>query len=232
MWELDETWSTSAGRVAAGRSGSGPPLVLAHGWPWSSFAWHRVIPALSEHTTVHWYDMPGFGCSEMGGPRPASLDVQGEVFGEMLDHWGLRAPRVVAHDFGGAVALRAHLLHNRDYSNLTLMNVVALSPWGSAFFDHVGRHVEAFLGLPDHIHAAVVDAYIGGALVHALQDDDRTRLAQPWLTEARKGGLLRPVCNGRRGLYPRVRAPLCRRSVARRVLCGALRIRGSRWSAA
>ncbi len=37
-WHLDERYETSAGTVAAGRTGDGPDLVLAHGWPWSSFA--------------------------------------------------------------------------------------------------------------------------------------------------------------------------------------------------
>jgi pimeloyl-ACP methyl ester carboxylesterase len=50
---------TSAGMVAAGRLGSGPALVLAHGWPWSLFSWHRIIPDLARRFRVHWYDMPG-----------------------------------------------------------------------------------------------------------------------------------------------------------------------------
>lgn len=183
MWTLNEEYETSAGRVAAGRAGHGPDLVLAHGWPWSSYAWHRVIPTLSTYFTLHWYDMPGFGRSDLVPRRAPSLDVQGEVFGEMLDHWGLTAPRVVAHDFGGAVTLRAHLLHGWDYNALVLMNVVAMRPWGSDFFDHVGRHIEAFTGLPPHIHEAVVSAYIDGALVRPLVEDDRARLIAPWLSD-------------------------------------------------
>ncbi|MFQ6553147.1 alpha/beta fold hydrolase [Aestuariibius insulae] len=186
MWTLDQQHETSAGTVAAGRTGHGPDLVLAHGWPWSSFAWHRIIPALAERYRVHWYDMPGFGRSQMGGPRSASIDVQGEVFGEMLDAWELERPLVVAHDFGGAVTLRSHLLHGRDFAGWILMNVVAMRPWGSEFFDHVGRHVDAFTGLPPHIHAALVNAYIGGALAHEIDPGDRAQLAAPWLSETGK----------------------------------------------
>ena len=184
MWHLDETHETSAGRVRAGRAGDGPPLVLCHGWPWSSHSWHRVIPALARTHRVHWYDMPGFGRSQMGGPRPASLDTQGEVLCEMLDAWALDRVRIVAHDFGGAVSLRAHLLHGRDFDAWVLMNVVAMRPWGSEFFAHVGRHVDAFTGLPPHIHEAVVRAYIGGALARPIPDADRDALAAPWLSDA------------------------------------------------
>ena len=181
VWHVNDTVTTSAGRVAAGRAGKGPDLVLAHGWPWSSFAWHRILPGLAAHYRVHWYDMPGYGQSEKRADQRTSLDVQGQVFGEMLDHWGLTAPLVVAHDMGGATTLRAHLLHGRDFAGYVLMNVVAMRPWGSEFFDHVGRHVDAFMGLPPHIHSAIVRAYIQGALVTDIDAGDFDSLAQPWL---------------------------------------------------
>lgn len=183
-WNLDGAASTSAGRVAYGVAGDGPPLVLAHGWPWSSFSWHRIIPALAAHFRVHWYDMPGFGRSELSPARPPSLAVQAEVFSEMLEHWRLDAPMVAAHDFGGTVTLRAHLLHGNEFANLVLMNVVAMRPWGSEFFEHVKTHISAFTGLPQHIHAAVVRAYIDSALVHALPAEDRSQIDAPWLTPA------------------------------------------------
>lgn len=182
-WTLSETVSTSAGRISAGRAGDGPDLVLAHGWPWSSFSWHRVIPELARRYRVHWYDMPGYGQSDKAAAQRTSLDVQGEIFAEMLAHWRLVRPSVIAHDFGGATTLRAHLLLGCDYDRYVLMNVVAMRPWGSAFFDHMGRHVEAFQGLPAHIHRALVEAYIRGALVGAVADDDIYGLVEPWLTD-------------------------------------------------
>ncbi|WP_297844288.1 alpha/beta hydrolase [uncultured Roseibium sp.] len=190
-WHLSEEIRTSAGVVMAGRAGEGPSLVLAHGWPWSSWSWHRLIPELSRKFRVHWYDMPGYGQSAKSPDQRTSLDIQGKVFAEMLDHWQLERPSVVAHDFGGATTLRAHLLHGCDFDKYVLMNVVALSPWGSEFFDHVGRHVEAFVGLPPHIHRAVVDAYIGGALVNEIGAEARAALAAPWLTEEGRGSFYR-----------------------------------------
>ena len=183
MWNVDRRTETQAGEVAWGRVGEGPDLVLAHGWPWSSFSWHRTIPELAGHFTVHWFDMPGYGQSEMDEDQSTALDVQGLVFAEMLEFWKLKRPNVIAHDLAGAVSLRAHLLHGADYARLVLMNVVALNPWGSEFFDHVGSHVEAFAGLPPHIHEAVVSAYIKGALVNDLPDGDFERLCAPWLSE-------------------------------------------------
>lgn len=183
VWILDETFETAAGLVAAGRAGEGPDVVLAHGWPWSSFSWHRVIPELAKSFTVHWYDMPGYGRSEKSQSQQTSLDVQGQVFVEMLSLWGLSKPIVIAHDFGGATTLRAHLLHGCEFEKYLLMNVVAMRPWGSDFFAHVGRHVNAFQGLPPHIHKAIVIAYIKGALVNDIPAEDVDALVVPWLSE-------------------------------------------------
>ncbi len=182
-WILNETVYTSAGNVAAGSAGNGPPLVLAHGWPWSSYSWHRVIPGLANNYRVHWYDMPGYGQSDKRAEQRTSLDIQGQVFSEMIEHWKLDHPIVIAHDFGGATTLRAHLLHNCEFSHYVLMNVVAMRPWGSTFFDHVGSHVEAFLGLPPHIHRAVVTSYVEGAIVAGIDALDLQRLVEPWLSE-------------------------------------------------
>ena len=182
-WHINDIVATSAGEVRAGSSGDGPPLILAHGWPWSSYAWHRLIPKLSTQHKVYWYDMPGYGQSEMHEHQKTSLDVQGLVFKEMLHHWQLERPAVIAHDFGGATTLRAHLLHGCEFERYILMNVVALRPWGSDFFDHVGKHVDAFTGLPSHIHEAVVKSYIHGALVNEIDIDDFKALVAPWLSE-------------------------------------------------
>jgi pimeloyl-ACP methyl ester carboxylesterase len=190
-WHLNETIATSAGQVAAGYAGDGPDLVLAHGWPWSSYAWYRVIPELAKQYKVHWYDMPGYGRSDMRADQATSLDVQGQVFAEILDHWNLARPHVIAHDFGGATTLRAHLLHACEFETYVLMNVVAMRPWGSEFFDHVGRHVDAFLGLPAHIHKAVVEAYVKGALVSDIDTGDFEALVAPWLSEAGRGSFYR-----------------------------------------
>ncbi|MEE9333811.1 MAG: alpha/beta hydrolase [Granulosicoccaceae bacterium] len=182
-WHVNDRVVTSASFVAAGSAGEGEPIVLAHGWPWSSFSWHRLIPMLSKKYQVFWYDMPGYGQSDKHPEQLTSLDIQGQVFSEMLEHWGLKNPIVVAHDFGGATTLRAHLLHRCEYERLVLMNIVAMRPWGSEFFDHVGKHVDAFLGLPPHIHQAVVESYIKGALVNPIAPDDIEHLVAPWLTE-------------------------------------------------
>jgi len=111
MWTLTQEVETSAGVLAADKAGRGRSLVLAHGWPWSSYSWHKLIPVLCESFEVYWYDMLGYGMSEKYPDQRTGLDVQAEIFCEMVEHWDLVNPIVLAHDFGGATTLRAHLLH-------------------------------------------------------------------------------------------------------------------------
>ncbi len=99
----------------------------------------------------------------------------------LLKHWRLDRPNVIAHDFGGATALRAHLLDGCDYGKLLLIDPVAMRPWGSPFVSHVRAHERAFAGVPDYIHRAILQAYIRGAVERQLSDVDLEPYLAPWL---------------------------------------------------
>lgn len=178
--ELSRVLEWRGRRVAWDRFGSGPPLVFLHGTPWSSALWRPIVTALSRRYTVHLWDMPGYGASSKDAEHPVDLGVQGELFADLLHEWGLDRPLVVAHDFGGAVALRARLLHGAEYAALCLVDVVALAPWGSPFFRLVQQHAEVFAQLPDQVHRGVVEAYIATASHRGLRADDLSMLVSPW----------------------------------------------------
>lgn len=167
--------------VAWSRRGTGPPVVLCHGTPWSSRLWEPIAAALATDFTVHLWDMPGYGASSMHPAHAVDLGVQGRLLVDLLDHWGLDSPHVVAHDYGGAVALRATLLHGAQFASLCLVDVVALRPWGSDFFRLVGEHAEVFTRLPPVIHRAVVEAYVRGASHRGLAAAELEELVSPWL---------------------------------------------------
>jgi len=167
--------------VAWDRLGEGPPLVFLHGTPWSSALWRPIAEALSSQFTVYLWDMPGYGTSSKDRDHAVDLGTQGELFADLLEHWELDRPHVVAHDFGGAVALRARLLHGLRYGSLCLVDAVALSPWGSPFFALVKQHADVFAALPAAIHQGAVEAYVRGASHRGLRDDDLAALVRPWL---------------------------------------------------
>jgi pimeloyl-ACP methyl ester carboxylesterase len=86
--------------------GSGPPVLLLHGWPDSHRLWRHQVEALTAagFRTIA-PDLRGFG----GSDRPAEveayslLNIAGDVVGT-LDHLGIARAHVVGHDWGAALA--------------------------------------------------------------------------------------------------------------------------------
>ncbi|MEU8749485.1 alpha/beta fold hydrolase [Streptomyces chartreusis] len=194
-WHLTRTFSSTSGDVHWDRLGppGGPPVVLLHGTPFSSYVWRAVARSLAREYDVHVWDMPGYGSSEKREGQDVSLAAQGRVLGELLAHWELTEPLVVAHDFGGAVALRAHLLHGARYRALALVDPVALAPWGSPFFRLVGAHADVFERLPPALHGALVREYVASASSPGLRPDVLDRLVEPWLDDTGQAAFYRQI---------------------------------------
>jgi pimeloyl-ACP methyl ester carboxylesterase len=142
---------------------------------------------------VYVFDLLGFGASDRRADQDVSLAAHGRRLAELLDFWGLERPAVVAHDIGGAVALRAHLLHGRPVAALALVDVVALGPWGSPFFRLVRDHDAVFEQLPAAIHEGVVRAYVGTAGVRPLDRDVEDALVSPWLGPVGQSAFYRQI---------------------------------------
>jgi pimeloyl-ACP methyl ester carboxylesterase len=192
-WVLGKTYEYSQGIVRYDVTGSGPPIILVHGTPWSSYTWHKLIPVLAQSYTVYYYDYIGYGLSEKAEGQDVSLASQGRLLTELINHWKLDSPGVVAHDFGGATSLRSHLLDGCDFAKLILLNVVAISPWGSPFFSHIQKHERAFAGVPAYIHEAIVRAYIQGAIYNPLAPEVMEMLVKPWLGEMNQDAFYRQI---------------------------------------
>lgn len=190
---LSEEFAWRGRSVRWGRAGSGPAVVFCHGTPWSSELWRPIAEALAPYFTVYLWDMPGYGQSSKDPRHGVSLDLQGELFGELLAFWGLRAPHVVAHDYGGAVALRAHLLHESEFASLALVDVVALRPWGSDFFRLVGAHSDVLTALPPRVHEGALRAYINGASQTGLTSTALDSLAAPWIDDSGQAAFYRQI---------------------------------------
>lgn len=190
---LDRLFAWRGRSVAWRRSGAGPAVVFCHGTPWSSVLWEPFADALSEEYSVYLWDMPGYGRSSQLEDHAVDLGTQGELFRDLLTHWGLDAPHVVAHDFGGAVALRAHLLNGASYASLALVDVVALRPWGSDFFRLVAEHPAVFAAQPPVVHRGALEAYIAGASHRGLTADQLDGLTRPWLSEEGQRAFYRQI---------------------------------------
>jgi pimeloyl-ACP methyl ester carboxylesterase len=193
MLSLANRFTFQGNTVAWGVIGNGPPLVLVHGTPFSSQVWRRIAPCLAPHWTVYFFDLVGYGQSQMGTGQDVSLGIQNGLLAALLQEWGVATPHVLCHDFGGATVLRAYYLNGRRYSSVTLVDPVAVAPWGSPFVMHVRRHEAAFAGLPAYAHDALLRAYLQSAAHTTLGEEALNAYMAPWQGAAGQAGFYRQI---------------------------------------
>lgn len=88
-------------RLHAARIGTGPLLVLLHGWPELWLAWEPVMHRLADRYTLVAPDLRGFGDSDKpDGPFGADAHAA-DILG-LLDALGAERAGIVGHDVGGA----------------------------------------------------------------------------------------------------------------------------------
>ena len=175
-----------------GVSGNGPPVIIVHGTPWSSFNMRHLIEGLSETFTIYYFDLLGYGQSEKSD-GDVSLGIQNRILDQLISHWGLAKPSIIGHDFGGATVLRTCLLNRQTFAKIVLIDPVSISPWGSPFFQHVKAHESAFAGVPDYIHEAIVRAYINTAAFIPISEDTLATTIRPWTGEDGKAAFYRQI---------------------------------------
>src|SRR5919202_368547 len=89
------------------RAGSGPAVVLLHGWPGSRADQREVAARLHEHADVVVPDLRGFGGSDRHDRPPAeaySADAQADSVCGLIDELGLERPVLAGYDIGSRVA--------------------------------------------------------------------------------------------------------------------------------
>ena len=192
-WSLNRKFDYEGQSIAYDVLGGGDPLVLVHGTPFSSYLWRRVARELARHYEVYLYDLLGYGQSEKRRGQDVSLGVQNDVFAALVDHWNLARPNVIAHDFGGATVLRAHLINGCDYNKLLMFDAVAVRPWGSPFVQHVRQHEAAFAGVPGYLQHAILGAYIRGAIAREMTDAELEPYIAPWMGEIDQAAFYRQI---------------------------------------
>jgi pimeloyl-ACP methyl ester carboxylesterase len=213
-WKLPEAYVFDGRTVRYGVSGDGPPVVVVHGTPWSSFNMRHLINAISQDFTVYYYDLIGYGQSDKSS-GDVSLRIQNQVLDHLLNHWQLENPAIIGHDFGGTAVLRTHLISGRDFDKIVLIDPVAVSPWGSPFFKHVNAHEAAFAGVPDYIHESIVRAYVKTAAFKPLDDATLDAIVLPWTERGGKAAFYRQIAQANSGytdevqpLYAQISKPV------------------------
>jgi haloacetate dehalogenase len=119
---------TGRGTVFARVGGSGPPLLLLHGYPQTHLMWRTAAPLLADRYTVVVADLPGYGASFRPVPTPdhtahskraLALDLVEAMAGLGQDRFA-----VAGHDRGGRVAYRMALDHPDRVTAAAVFDVV------------------------------------------------------------------------------------------------------------
>lgn len=118
---------TAHAEIAGVTGGSGPPLLLLHGYPQTMAMWHRVAPRLATHFTVTAADLRGYGQSS----KPASDSehstyskrAMAEDMVQVMEHLGHRSFMICGHDRGGRVAHRLAADHPTLVQKIAVLDI-------------------------------------------------------------------------------------------------------------
>ena len=110
------------------REGSGPPLLLLHGYPQTHLLWRKIAPRLAEEFTLVIPDLRGYGDSSKppAGPDHAAYAKRAlaQDQAETMTALGFDRFRVAGHDRGARVAHRLARDHSGRIERLALLDIV------------------------------------------------------------------------------------------------------------
>lgn len=145
-------------------AGTGPLVVLLHGWPQTSHCWRKVIGPLAEKFTVIAPDLRGYGLTDKPtsgyDKRTMAADVR-----DLARARGFDSVRLVGHDRGGRVAHRYALDHPDEVSHLAVLDIVPTravfrqaSPANAGNYWHWMFHLQP--DLPELLVGPQIETYL------------------------------------------------------------------------
>ena len=116
--------------------GSGPPVLLVHGWPTSSFLWREVMKPIAERNRVIAIDLPGFGGSDKPTDASYSFRFFDQAITDFLDALELDRVGLAVHDLGGPVGVHWAIRNRERIDRLALLNTLlyARPSWAAIAF--------------------------------------------------------------------------------------------------
>lgn len=190
MFEGFETGSATvnAQSIRYATAGTGPAVLLLHGFPQTHAMWHAIAPPLAQNYTVVAADLRGYGqSSKPPGTKAYSFRAMAEDQVALMAHLGHEKFHVVGHDRGGRVAHRMVLDHTEAVQSLTVMDIVpthhllgALSKEVATAYYHWFFLAQPY-PFPENMIAHDPDAYFESCLLGwgaaKLQDFDAAALS-------------------------------------------------------
>lgn len=203
---LATTIETHVGRkLRVARLGSGPAVILLHGYPDNLQVWSELAPRLAERYGVIAFDWPGMGYSDAwtGGATPFDFSRRLRT---LMDAWGIERATIIGHDMGGQPALAFAAELPSRISRLVVMNSLVIwdekTSWEIALLRKFGWNRILLEQLPHAIFIRAIRTFLprGYKLNAELRRDLWKSFQQP---EVRK--FVVRMCAGYQGTLPRLK---------------------------
>jgi pimeloyl-ACP methyl ester carboxylesterase len=139
------------------RGGTGPALILIHGFPQDWFEFRHVMPRLAKKFTVVVPDLRGIGRSAVPRSGYDAATMAEDIF-QLIQQLKLERAYVVGHDIGGSVAYAFARLHPSTIRGVMILEtpIAGLDPWNDIKGDSRLWH------MPFHQTPELPEQLIGG----------------------------------------------------------------------
>jgi pimeloyl-ACP methyl ester carboxylesterase len=134
-------------------SGSGPAVLVLHGWGANIEAVYPIVTGLAPVATVYALDLPGFGDTEQP-PRPWGVEDYQAFVASFMDALAIERSAIVGHSNGGRIAIRMASTEPERASKLVLVDAAGIRPkrtfrwYRRVGMAKVGKYAARFLGAP------------------------------------------------------------------------------------
>jgi pimeloyl-ACP methyl ester carboxylesterase len=166
------------------RGGTGPAIILLHGFPEDWYAYHRVMPLLAKQFTVLAVDLRGLGDSipTEGGYDAANM---AEDVHQLAEHLRLEHVYVVGHDIGGMVAYAFARRYPETSRGVMMLDapLPGFGPWDAVKASPITWHInfQQTPNLPEQLLAGREAIYLRHFLdPGTISDADVARYARAY----------------------------------------------------
>lgn len=110
------------------KGGSGPPILMLHGYPQTHAMWNKIAPRLAEDFTVVCPDLRGYGDSAKVEGDPDHINYSKRVMAQdqvdVMQNLGFEQFYLVGHDRGGRVSHRLTKDHPDNVLKLVTLDII------------------------------------------------------------------------------------------------------------
>lgn len=184
-------------RFAGAIGGSGPSLLLLHGYPQAHIAWRKVAPMLAERFTLVIPDLPGYGASKTQTTSPRwTKRRSASALVSLMRKLGFEQFALAGHDRGARIGYRLVLDHPGVVTRFATLAVIpTLHAMERVDYRYAHKSYHWFLlsqpaDLPERLLSAAPDAVIDAAF--AAMKADGHDVIEPRAREAYRRAFRNP----------------------------------------